>query len=548
MRARSPDGPVTVHAIAGTYVVLLGIDVAPDALPGLLGFAIRRTDHVAGERHFLTNFRTFRANENLPGGRQSSFVNPFQAFLWGDYGAAPDHVYTYEVTAMYGRPGKLTPGPTATAHVSTESEEDGTHAIIFNRGAAGSQAYAERFQNRSPREVPYREAYKWLSRGLEEALLRFIGQAHEPGIALRAAVYEFQHTRVLEAFRIAVDAGADVKIVYDAVPRKDDETAQKNLAAIKAAGLEQHVIPRTRARIAHNKFIVLVRGEQARPEQVWSGSTNLTEGALFGHSNVGHVVRDPGVAKSYLDYWHALAADPDRPGLREFADGAIAIKGIRPRRSMSRVFSPRSKLDALEWYVRMAEQASTGLFLTAAFGLGAQMRPIFEQPRDYLRYLLLESERGVVETVRRDPGNMVVAGAHIGAGGWKEWVEERLSGLNGHVRYVHTKYMLIDPLGDVPIVITGSANWSDASSRTNDENMLVIRGDTRVADIYLGEFMRLFNHFETRGRRLKGKAVPDTPPAPGAPKDRLYLYEDERWALRFFEQGSSREKERLLFR
>ncbi len=449
---------------------------------------------------------------------------------------------------MYGQPGKLTPGPTAAAHVITESEEDGKHAIIFNRGAAGSQAYAERFQNRAPQDVPYREAYKWLSRGLEEALLRFIGQAHEPGIALRAAVYEFQHTRVLEAFRIAVDAGADVKIVYNAVPRKDDETAQKNLAAIKAAGLEQHVIPRTRARIAHNKFIVLLRGDPARPEQVWSGSTNITEGALFGHSNVGHVVRDPGVAKSYLDYWSALAGDPERAALRRYADGAITIKGTRPKRSMTHVFSPRTKLDALEWYVRMAEQASSGLFLTAAFGLGAQMQPIFEQPREYLRYLLLENERGVMETIRRDPGNMVVAGAHFGAGGWKDWVQERLSGLNGHVRYVHTKYMLIDPLGTKPIVITGSANWSDASSRTNDENMIVIRDDPRVADIYLGEFMRLFNHFETRGRRLKANAVPSTPPTPGPPKDRLYLYDDERWALRFFEPGSSREKERLLFR
>jgi len=27
----------------------------------------------------------------------------------------------------------------------------------------------------------------------------------------------------------------------------------------------------------------------------------------------------------------------------------------------------------------------------------------------------------------------------------------------------------------------------------NDENMLVLRGDTRVADIFLTEFMRLFN-------------------------------------------------------
>ena len=28
--------------------------------------------------------------------------------------------------------------------------------------------------------------------------------------------------------------------------------------------------------------------------------------------------------------------------------------------------------------------------------------------------------------------------------------------------------------------------------------MLIIRGDTRVADIYLGEFMRLYSHFAFR--------------------------------------------------
>lgn len=58
--------------------------------------------------------------------------------------------------------------------------------------------------------------------------------------------------------------------------------------------------------------------------------------------------------------------------------------------------------------------------------------------------------------------------------------------------------MLLDPLSDDPIVVTGSPNFSDASTRRNDKNMLVIRGDTRVADIYLGKFMRLFNHFYFR--------------------------------------------------
>jgi hypothetical protein len=45
-------------------------------------------------------------------------------------------------------------------------------------------------------------------------------------------------------------------------------------------------------------------------------------------------------------------------------------------------------------------------------------------------------------------------------------------------------------------LVAGNAFLPSASSLTgNDENMLLIRGDTRVADIYLTEFDRLFRHF-----------------------------------------------------
>src|ERR1044072_3908454 len=56
----------------------------------------------------------------------------------------------------------------------------------------------------------------------------------------------------------------------------------------------------------------------------------------------------------------------------------------------------------------------------------------------------------------------------------------------------------MDPLGDDPIVVTGSANFSKASTNDNDENMLIIRGNPRVADIYFTEFNRLFNHYYFR--------------------------------------------------
>ena len=44
-----------------------------------------------------------------------------------------------------------------------------------------------------------------------------------------------------------------------------------------------------------------------RARAVWTGSTNLTQGAVFGHLNVGHLIRDPAVAQRFLDYWAQLA-------------------------------------------------------------------------------------------------------------------------------------------------------------------------------------------------------------------------------------------------
>jgi phosphatidylserine/phosphatidylglycerophosphate/cardiolipin synthase-like enzyme len=79
-----------------------------------------------------------------------------------------------------------------------------------------------------------------------------------------------------------------------------------------------------------------------------------------------------------------------------------------------------------------------------------------------------------------------------------QWVREtnaRQLALNHHVSYIHSKILLRDPLGADPIVVTGSANFSAASTTDNDENMLVIRGNRRVADIYFTEFNRLFNHY-----------------------------------------------------
>ncbi|HEU4871134.1 MAG TPA: phospholipase D-like domain-containing protein [Pyrinomonadaceae bacterium] len=81
---------------------------------------------------------------------------------------------------------------------------------------------------------------------------------------------------------------------------------------------------------------------------------------------------------------------------------------------------------------------------------------------------------------------------------WARETNNRKLQLNQHVAYIHSKFLLMDPRGKDPIVVTGSANFSAASTNDNDENMLIIRGDHRVADIYFTEFNRLFNHYYFR--------------------------------------------------
>ena len=411
MRKKAEKGALSVHAIAGTHVVLLGIDMSEESSDGVLGFAIERFDHTEDERYWLRGFKTFEETDpGVAGCPVSTLEHPVQSFLWGDFTAKPKHTYTYRIVAMRGRPKNLVQDEFAEVSIDTEDDDAGTHAVYFNRGVAASQAYARKFENKSPAEVPNREAWVWLSRGLEEALLDYICQADGERFALRAALYEFYYAPVLEAFRDAHRSGADVKIVFDAKPTEDSPN-EKNRAAIAKARIKGLTRPReaNSSFIAHNKFIVLL--EDGKPRQVWTGSTNITDGAIFGHSNVGHLVRDPEVASKYLDYWEQLNDDPEASDLRPWTEAQTPVPPeMPPGDSTASVFSPRSSLDALEWYAERMDAASSAVFLTAAFGINDLLESVLARDKDYLRYILLDKEDEDMEIISRDKDNRFAVG------------------------------------------------------------------------------------------------------------------------------------------
>jgi phosphatidylserine/phosphatidylglycerophosphate/cardiolipin synthase-like enzyme len=275
--------------------------------------------------------------------------------------------------------------------------------------------------------------------------------------------------------------------------------------------------------ISHNKFIVKLRDGQ--PVAVWTGGTNFSKGGIFGHSNVAHVVEDAAVAKLFHDYWTVLATDPKHAALVEEVEAISPLPAGAPPVGTTPIFSPRSDLTALNRYAEYAMSAKAGLMMTFAFGMNDVFKAVYLNSTAPFRLALLEkktrpmedgpekiAEEAAIQQLRNRPENVFAAGNLIGTSKIDGWVRERLSGLNSNVRYVHNKFMLIDPLGSDPIVIAGSANFSGTSTEDNDENMMVIRGNNRVADIYLGEFMRLWSHHAFR-ESLQWRS-PDDPPKP----------------------------------
>jgi phosphatidylserine/phosphatidylglycerophosphate/cardiolipin synthase-like enzyme len=153
--------------------------------------------------------------------------------------------------------------------------------------------------------------------------------------------------------------------------------------------------------------------------------------------------------------------------------------------------------------------------------------------------------RKTVADMRKVANTVVAVGQNIVENEFERWLKEK-SGLpeSEFVKWVHTKFMLVDPLSNDPIVVTGSANFSNASTETNHENMIVIRGDTRVADIYLGEFMRQFSSYAFRDAAAAASKKSGDAPQDWRPQD---LSPDDSWVADYFKAGTSRALRRVYF-
>src|ERR1700675_1068450 len=140
MRQKGQNGQLSLQAIAGTHVVLLGMNLPKEECPGMLGFAIRRHDHTEGEVSWLRGYKTFESVVPHPakGVLYSTHRHPIQGFTWSDFSAKPGYDYSYEVVALRGTPAHPKESEKVEVEVRTETEKvpGSEHHVHFNRGAA----------------------------------------------------------------------------------------------------------------------------------------------------------------------------------------------------------------------------------------------------------------------------------------------------------------------------------------------------------------------------------------------------------------------------
>jgi PLD-like domain len=551
MRTTAEANGVSLKAYAGTTGVLLALDVAPDRRDGLLGFAFRRTGGNRPEQ-WLNSLIAFPGVGHPSGRPVSTKHAPVQRFRWSDYRVYPNTSYTYTAHPVYGAPGSLAVEEGPTVALSTASAVSGQHRVLFNRAAAASQAFSRDFpevaaeldaarQADRPPQLPPR-ALAWLSRGVLEQITGFCGRASDPSWALDVAIYEYELPAILEALEAAWQRGAQVRIVYHAKP--DDEQTAVNEKHLQGWPPVQKRA-RVTSRICHDKFIVLSRleGERRSPVAVLCGSTNFTENGVYRQANVVHVMEGFEAAARYLELYEVLFGGASPGETKDWIDAHNPLPADEP---LVIGFSPRSGERDLELFAREIQAAEGDVLFCTAFDLDDRIeQALLGTPNDEILRIGLQNTRSAITGYHRDRTADFVATAFLKQG-LEGYLEESTAGQRGNI-LIHTKLIVIDFTSDSPTVISGSHNLSASASSGNDENFLIIRGDTDVADCYGVELMRLYDHYRFRYSLDPRSQGDDRPGDPCAPRPSGTLCPDERWTLPYFEGGSLEMADRRRF-
>lgn len=540
---KNPQDTFRVKAYAGTNGVLLAFDVAEARRPGLLGFAVEQKE---GNKNWqwLLNSLTFPGKSHTIEKWQATPSNlaPIQKMRWADYSIAPRTTCKYRVHLVYGTPDLPQPGEKLEIEVRTDDGKPAGHRVIFNRAVAASQSFGRKFpdvdawlsdhKNAPIEDWPNPKARDWLQHGLLDQIEEFVARAKDNTWTLDVAIYEYELKAIVEVINAAHKRGVKVRILYHA--KVGDAQTKLNEVSVKKIPVARKRA-RVTAKIFHDKFIVLgkLKNGISEPRAVMCGSTNFTENGVYRQANVVHVATDKVVAASYAKLFQVVWDSPaDVPAAKKWIGINNAIDAAN---KMFVGFSPRAGGKDLVEFVNCIHAAQRDVLFATAFALPKTiLEALLGQPNDPVMRFGLQNSKSSITGFHADRTARFVTPALLNKG-LEGWVKEGLRGQKGNL-LIHLKAIVVNFTSDDPIVISGSHNLSAAASNGNDENYLIMRGDTGLADRYGLEILRFYEHYRFRFFAKLLKLQQARP-----------LAIDGSWADGYYTPGNIKELERLRF-
>ncbi len=340
---------------------------------------------------------------------------------------------------------------------------------------------------------------------------------------------------------------------------EENEEARREISASTGASQFFYRLPPS-GHIVHNKFLIYVDGRN-KPRAVLFGSTNWTATGLCAQTNNTLVIEDDKVAQRYMDYWQALKADEESREKEQtpFQDTALRAFGGKPKpafqldasrsgnpgtpSSLTSYFSPntprqRSKtktaeaepIDMKDLEARVKAAKHAVLFLAFIPGTPSITDFAAEAQRTnkdlFVRGCVTAPDaageffyalRGTSppkrqrvpkgqpkppkKPVPQDP-RVIAAEALDKADAPQGWLPELLK---AGFAITHDKIVVIDPFQDDCVVVTGSHNLGYQASYNNDENLVMIQGNKKLAAAYATHVLDVYDHFAWRWTIRNGK-------------------------------------------
>jgi phosphatidylserine/phosphatidylglycerophosphate/cardiolipin synthase-like enzyme len=534
----------------------------PKPIDNCLGFAIQRRTYDPADPEMKTIARTNFLDNRIgfeddpaaaPGRKEPSTVWPFQRFWWTDHEIDEGDIVSYRVVPMCGTPGALTQAEELASDWSPvrvlSAQPHSRFNVFFNRGFVISQFMARYLDRKKLKPKQFKEQIKqndedmirkFLYGYLGPAMFNELGSAAHDGDHIFAALYELDDHQLIEAL-CTLGARAHVILGNGSVDVAGEDQNEAGRARLRDAGVDVTEVDRFTSPkgLAHNKFFVRTDATKTTLISVWTGSTNWTTTGLCTQLNNGLLIHDPNIGQLYMDQWNRLlesgsgwpkplvqANSMPKPFDAPADDGAAKSTGTVWFSRTSR----KADLKALELEIKSAKQGILFLmFKPGNKGVLPTVRAAAVDPTLYVRGVVSDLP-GLPEGHEPQPGQDVdvevikddnaqkLTGKIVQPEGIEHpvsrWaLEEMTRGLFksqiGNA-IVHTKAMVIDPFDETPVVITGSHNFSENASTTNDENFIVVKGDRALAEAYAVHIMAAYDHYRYRAALQQDKGLSRT--------------------------------------